>query len=108
MDPYRKGVDFERTVRDFLKRKGYFCIRQAKSSFPDLIAIKKGKTLFVECKAKRKPDKSEIKQLQSFSFNLGVTSLWVVAKYGVYSTREDNLIFFNARTFERAVYKDVF
>ncbi|MEM3506457.1 MAG: hypothetical protein QXT31_02230 [Candidatus Bathyarchaeia archaeon] len=37
---YRKGRRFEYRVKDFLERQGFFVLRQAKSSFPDLFAIK--------------------------------------------------------------------
>ena len=37
---YRKGRRFEYRVKDFLEKQGFFVLRQAKSSFPDLFAIK--------------------------------------------------------------------
>ena len=50
MSSYRKGRRFEWRVRDYLERKGWFVARQTRSSFPDLIAIKNGKILLIECK----------------------------------------------------------
>lgn len=37
---YAKGRRFEYRVKEFLEKKGYIVLRQAKSSFPDLFAIK--------------------------------------------------------------------
>ncbi len=37
---YVKGRNFEYRVRDYLRKDGYVVIRQAKSSFPDLYAIR--------------------------------------------------------------------
>jgi len=37
---YVKGRNFEYRVRDHLRKDGYVVLRQAKSTFPDLYAIK--------------------------------------------------------------------
>ena len=49
---YIKGRRLEYQVRDLLRKTGDFVVRQAKSSFPDLIVIRKctGKKFAVECK----------------------------------------------------------
>lgn len=52
MNPfYAKGRRFEHKVRDLFESQGYFVARQAKSSFPDLIALKPQEVVFIECKA---------------------------------------------------------
>jgi len=52
---YEKGKKFEYTIRKHLETKGYFVVRQAKSSFPDLIGLSEGKAILVECKTGQNP-----------------------------------------------------
>lgn len=48
---YRHGRQFEYRCRDDLRKKGYFVMRSPASKSPvDLVAIKKGRILFVQCK----------------------------------------------------------
>jgi len=47
---YKAGYAFERKVRDYLRRKGYFVIRAGGSKFPDLTAFRKKDVFFIECK----------------------------------------------------------
>lgn len=47
---YQKGARFEREVRKFLEEHGFFVVRQAKSSFPDLIAVSHSGAWALECK----------------------------------------------------------
>jgi len=54
LKPYKRGYHFERRVLKILEGLGYWVARQAKSSFPDLIAIKRDKILLVECKVDRR------------------------------------------------------
>jgi Holliday junction resolvase len=50
-EKYRLGRSFEYRVRDFYKKQGYFVIRSPQSRGPmDLVAIKKGVVLFIQCK----------------------------------------------------------
>src|SRR3972149_1498746 len=49
-----KGIKWERKVKEDLEKRGYLCIRQAASLFPDLIALFKGRFYFIECKTDRK------------------------------------------------------
>lgn len=51
---YKKGRAFEYRVRDYFKELNYFLVRQAASHFPDLIAVKKGECLAIECKVAKK------------------------------------------------------
>lgn len=50
---YVKGYNFERRVKKYLEGKGYYCIRSSKSRFPDLVAVKKEYTIFIECKCNK-------------------------------------------------------
>jgi Holliday junction resolvase len=47
---YYKGRTFEYKVKRHLETMGYFVIRAARSAFPDLVAVKQGQPLLVECK----------------------------------------------------------
>jgi Holliday junction resolvase len=48
---YRRGREFEYRVRDHLKAHGYFVLRSPASKSPiDLVAIRPGEVLFVQCK----------------------------------------------------------
>lgn len=48
---YRYGRAFEYRVRDRLRKQGYFVLRSPRSGSPvDLVAIKRGIILFVQCK----------------------------------------------------------
>lgn len=65
---YAKGRRFEWEIRDWFEAKGFFVVRQASSSFPDLIVAKpteKGKTVVyaVECKHRKNLSKGEKKGL---------------------------------------------
>jgi len=56
---YLKGYNFEKRVKKYLESLGYYVLRQGKSAFPDLIAIKKAEkdncaVYAIECKVKRK------------------------------------------------------
>lgn len=62
---YRRGYNFERRVLKFLEGKGYFVVRQAKSSFPDLIVINSsGRAIFIECKVNGKLSYKEQKKAE--------------------------------------------
>ena len=54
---YRLGRSFEYRVRDELRELGYFVLRSPRSGSPlDLIAIRRGAVLFVQCKLNAKLD----------------------------------------------------
>jgi len=57
----------EYKVRDILKTKGYFVVRQAKSTFPDLVALKGNEIVFIECKVNKylsRKEKEKIKEIK--------------------------------------------
>lgn len=48
---YRLGRQFEYRVRDDMRKKNYFVLRSPRSGSPaDLVCIKKGKIIFIQCK----------------------------------------------------------
>ena len=52
---YAKGRTLEHAVRDRLRAEGYTVFRCAGSRPVDLVAIREGKILLVECKAEKHP-----------------------------------------------------
>jgi Holliday junction resolvase len=53
MSSYAKGRRLEYLVRDLFDEKGYVVVRAARSKPIDLVCMKNGKILLVECKTKR-------------------------------------------------------
>ena len=48
---YRRGSAFERKVKEMLELDGYYVVRSAGShGVADLVAVKPGEVLFVQCK----------------------------------------------------------
>jgi len=54
MTKYEKGRRFEYQVRDFFREHGFLVIRAAQSKPIDLVCLKDGKSILVECKTNRK------------------------------------------------------
>lgn len=53
MTNYEKGRRFEYRVRDMFKEHGFVVIRAAKSKPVDLVCLKKGTSILVECKIRK-------------------------------------------------------
>jgi Holliday junction resolvase len=53
MTNYEKGRRFEYRVRDVFKRHGFVVIRAAQSKPIDLVCLKDGKSILVECKVNK-------------------------------------------------------
>ena len=51
MSNYATGRRLEYRVRDLFRKRGYFVIRAAQSKPIDLVCMRNGKTVLVECKA---------------------------------------------------------
>lgn len=67
---YRKGYNFERRVKQFLEREGYLVMRNAKSRFPDGLAVRKGDIFLYECKVNKylsKEEKKKAKELKKLT-----------------------------------------
>jgi Holliday junction resolvase len=47
---YRRGRRLEYVVRDMFRRKGWFVVRAAASKPVDLVCLKDGEIILVECK----------------------------------------------------------
>jgi len=75
LSSYRKGRRFEYQVRDQLERLGYWVVRQSRSAFPDLIALKRGEILLVECRLRGRLTNMERKRLMELAERLGARPL---------------------------------
>jgi len=53
MSGYVKGRRFEYRVRDFFKKNGFVVIRAAQSKPIDLVCLRHGEAIFVECKTEK-------------------------------------------------------
>jgi len=53
MSGYVKGRRFEYRVRDFFRKKGFVVIRAAQSKPIDLVCLRCGEAIFVECKTEK-------------------------------------------------------
>ena len=74
--PRRKGDNFERRVKKYLQCLGFFCVRQPRSAFPDLVAIKQmlGHPInyCIECKMNKyisNDERSRLEHLGNIYFN---------------------------------------
>jgi Holliday junction resolvase len=73
---YRFGRAFEYRVRDALREQGYFCLRSPQSKSPlDLIAIRRGCVLFVQCKRNGALRPKEWNELLDLAQSVGAVPL---------------------------------
>lgn len=79
MSKYAKGRRIEYRVRDILSKAGWYVWRLAASKPFDLIAIKDGKILIIECKRQSSLTRLEKNKLLEIAKNGGATV--ILAKY---------------------------
>ena len=53
MSSYIKGRRFEYLVRDLFKKNGFIAIRAARSMPVDLVCLRDGESIFIECKFRK-------------------------------------------------------
>lgn len=74
--PYNRGRRFEYRVRDYLKRRGYYTVRSAKSgTITDLIALRDGKILLIQCKVDKylkREEKEKLREAEEITKGLGI------------------------------------
>jgi len=70
-----KGYRFEQKVKHFLITEGFFCVRQGKSAFPDLVAINKKQVYLIECKVNKYISKEERKKLIEYEKKYSIIPL---------------------------------
>jgi len=93
MNTRAKGSYFERTVRKYLEKRGYFVVRQAASSFPDLIAITpSGAVWMIECKVNKYLSKVEKEELMRLKLGYNANVYKSYPKYSTYSKNPKNVI----------------
>ena len=81
MSRYVRGARFERRVRDYLENLGFFVVRAASSKPIDLICVKNGKALTIECKTSiRGITESVFKGLREISLKTGAKTLIATKK----------------------------
>ena len=72
MSNYRRGADFERRVMAHLGRTGYATLRSAGSHSPaDVVAVRRGEVLFVQCKRNGRLDPDEWNDFWEFCGKAG-------------------------------------
>jgi len=92
MSGYVKGRRFEYRVRDFFRKKGFVVIRAAQSKPIDLVCLRRGEAILVECKTEKSALGMRRKQeLLSLAEAAGALPLLSVRK-------KRNLIFKDLRT----------
>lgn len=69
-----KGYRFEQKVKHLLTNQGFFCVRQGRSVFPDLVAINK-KTYLIECKVNKYISKQEREVLLDYEKKYNIIPL---------------------------------
>jgi len=75
---YQRGRYWEYRVRDFFKNKGYFVWRSPASKGPaDLIAIKKGEILLIQCKVSGSIKKEKREELKELAKSINAKALLV-------------------------------
>lgn len=74
---YQLGRSFEYRTRDLLKESGYYVVRSAQSKgLIDLVAMKMGRVLIVQCKRGGLLDKGEWDALFSLGSEIGATPIF--------------------------------
>ena len=75
MTQYQRGANFEREVKKYLEEMGYYVMRSAGSKgLADLIALKKGKTLLIQCKISGDISPKEFNAFTDLGRKLGVST----------------------------------
>lgn len=65
---YRRGADFERSLKKYLESLGYFVVRSAGSKGPvDLVAFGHDGIFFIQCKLTGKISAAEQKKLDDLA-----------------------------------------
>ena len=95
MSRYAKGARFERRVKRYLEGKGFLVLRAAGSKPVDLVGIRRGEVIIVECKSDEKNlRRGDLEALRRLSEGSGARPLIATRKVR-------RLIFLDARTGER-------
>lgn len=72
---YRKGRGFEYEVRDLMSKNGWLVVRAARSKPVDLVCIKSGKVVLIECKYGNYISKKERDNLRRMAKRYGAIAV---------------------------------
>lgn len=67
--PYQRGRRFEYRVQRWLRKKGWFVVRQPRSAFPDMIALERGRLLIIECRMGGSMSRKERREIVTLARN---------------------------------------
>ena len=82
MSNYSRGANFERRVRDYFEKGGWFVIRSAGShSLIDLVALKGGEVQLIQCKTDGVLSSIERAQLQELTRETGCR-VYLFSRFG--------------------------
>jgi len=79
---YHRGRDFEYRVKRELERMGWVVIRAAASRPVDLVAMRGGRILFIECKKDGRADPGQLERQRELARRAGA-ELVVVSRRGL-------------------------
>jgi len=79
-NPFARGRRFEYRTREFLRKSGWFVVRQPRSAFPDLIALRNGQILLVECKMGGRISRNERRNIVKIRKAVNGTALMAFRK----------------------------
>ena len=80
---YRKGRRLEYEVRDLFASRGWLVVRAAASKPVDLVCIRQGQVVLVECKYNDRPSSQELEKLGEVARSTGARVLLALKpKYG--------------------------
>jgi len=95
MTNYEKGRRFEYRVRDLFKKHGFIVVRAAQSKPIDLVCLKNGNSILVECKTnKRSLGKNGKKELLNMAKTSGAKPILAYKekrKVKLFDVEADNL-----------------
>lgn len=75
---YAIGRQFEYRVKKYFKEKGYWVLRSPHSAGPaDLVALKKGEVLLIQCKVSKQYPQKERNTLQTLATSIGAQAFFV-------------------------------
>lgn len=77
-----KGYRFEQRVKHLLANQGFFCVRQGRSAFPDLVVITENKTYLIECKVNKYISKEERRKLIKYKKEYNIAPIIAYNKNG--------------------------
>ena len=73
---YRNGGDLERAAKKHLETEGYYVVKSAGSKgLADLVALKRGETLLIQCKTRGTMTRAARMALRMLALRVGATPL---------------------------------